>query len=232
MYSKLFKVCVVSTIKVFLNPSTSTRNNHLSFSRGHHSIVCRPNPLARLDSISFPVFFQTSWCSFMVLDWHRQSTITPWSRSASLWSHGLASSPRAFWFVRNICGRWWKFYFVVIYPTLLLVTFLVENNVVNYFEMNVIYWAVLRSARLVISRSNEWEVARARLKGAGFKSQPTNGKLLGLSCLLTRSRCCSNEHSYRVACVVGKKKKVYCTDDILPKKRAENLKKDVLFTLV
>lgn len=46
--------------------------------------------------------------------------------------------------------------------------------------------------------------------------------------LIKRSRCCSNEHSYRVACVVGKN--VYCIDDILPKKE-KKISKKMYFSL-
>lgn len=76
----------------------------------------------------------------------------------------------------------------------------------------------------------------ARLEWEGFKrrpalSPPLDGKLLDLSCLLIHRNetCCSNEHSYRVACVVGKKN-VYCIDDILPKK-AKKISKKMYFSL-
>lgn len=83
-----------------------------------------------------------------------------------------------------------------------------------------------------------------------FKSWPANQNLLDLFfffliCLLIdlkkkkiqtkkkkRSQSGSNEHSSRVACVGGKKIPVYCIDEILPKKKERNFKKDVLFTLV
>lgn len=74
------------------------------------------------------------------------------------------------------------------------------------------------------------------LWGGLLKSQPTNGKATGT--LLPSHRFKDHSvavmSSYRVACVVGVGGNVYCIDYILPKKRRreENFKKDVLFTLV
>lgn len=107
-----------------------------------------------------------------------------------------------------------------------------------YFEMNVIYWAVLRSARLVISRSNlSGQPMRSRTRLRGGASEPANrkatGSLLPSHWFKKKQKdhgCCSNEHSYRVACVVGQKKNVYCIDDILPKK-AKKISKKMYFSL-
>lgn len=91
------------------------------------------------------------------------------------------------WFVCNIL---WKVVKVLFCCNLSYVTlgrnFSQKTTLlIFYFEMNVIYWAVLHSARLVILRSNLSANEKSPMsEGWGLKSRPTNRKLLDLSCLL------------------------------------------------
>lgn len=104
-----------------------------------------------------------------------------------------------------------------------------------YFEMNVIYWAVLHSARLVISRSNlsgQRMRSRTRLEGRGFKKSTRRlGKLLDLflpSHWLKKKKKITGVAVMSIVIellVLLDKKNVYCIDDILPKKAKKTSKK-------
>lgn len=91
--------------------------------------------------------------------------------------------------------------------------------------MNVIYWAVPRSAWLVVSRSDLSQPMRSCTgNGAWLWVAPplwtATGPFLAFS-----SR--KKTHSYRVACVVGQN--VSCIDNILPQKIREDVLKRCAF---
>lgn len=82
MYSELFKICVVSIIKVCFKPpkpppknltvSTSNKNNHLSFSQDHNKFLILDQPsfysFFRFILTQYKVPFFQFWCNSMVLD--------------------------------------------------------------------------------------------------------------------------------------------------------------------